>query len=183
MSEDVPIDYLEECFHVDYLTGVLVWKYRPSHHFDTDMAYKTVNSRQSGKVSGLTATNGYRYVGLRGIGKSKKSYLLHRVIYAMFHGTWPTETVDHFDGDITNNGISNLREVPQSVNMRNQKKRSTNLSGCNGVRWYTRKSKWHSQGTFQNKSYHLGYFNNLFDAICARKAWELNYNFTERHGK
>lgn len=179
---DFPVNYLWECFDVDFTTGDLTWKFRPTHHFETEMAYKTINSRHFGKTAGTIGRNGYLSVGLRGLGKERKRLYFHRVVYAMYHGAWPTETIDHFDGDSLNNKISNLRPTTQSINSKNQKLRSTNLSGLHGVRWYSRYNKWHVEGTYNSVKYHLGYYYSFFDAICARKSWELNKEFTMRHG-
>jgi hypothetical protein len=180
--EDFPVDYLWECFDVNFQTGKLTWKQRPRYHFETDFAYNTINPRQFGKVAGSISKNDYWTVGLRGIGESKKVMYQHRILYAMFHGVWPDETIDHFDGNTKNNSISNLRPASQSVNTKNQRLRNTNKSGLHGVRWYNRYNAWHATGTYNYKVFHLGYHENLLDAICARRSWELNKEFTERHG-
>ena len=49
---DFPLEYLEECFDVDFVSGTLTWKTRPRSHFETDMSFNTMNSRQSGKTAG-----------------------------------------------------------------------------------------------------------------------------------
>ena len=180
--EDFPVDYLWECFNVDFLTGKLTWKQRPRYHFETDMAFATINSRQSGKAINRVDANGYHIVGLRGFGKSRKNLYQHRVLFAMYHGVWPDEAIDHHDGNTSNNSISNLRPVSQSVNSKNQRLRNTNKSGLHGVRWYDRYSAWHSEGTYNKRKFHLGYHKDFFEAICARKSWELDKEFTRRHG-
>ena len=179
--EDFPVNYLWDCFNVDFSTGKLTWKIRPRSHFETDFAYNTVNPRQVGKIAGSISKNRYWTVGVRGLGFSKKILYQHRIIYAMYHDIWPDETIDHFDGDSLNNCISNLRPASQALNSQNQKLRNTNKSGLPGVRWYDRYTAWHSEGTYNLIKYHLGYHSNFFDAVCARRSWELNKKFTERH--
>ena len=45
---------------------------------------------------------------------------MHRAIFAVCHGRWPTETIDHINGCKTDNHIENLREASQSDNKLNQ---------------------------------------------------------------
>lgn len=182
-EKEFPVPYLFECFSVDFVKGELKWLSRPMSHFKTDMAFNTVNSRQSGKPVGSIASNGYAVVGLRGTGAKRKVLYQHRIISAMYYGEWPDENIDHFDGDTGNNNISNLRPASQASNCKNSKMKSTNSSGVSGVRWYPRYQAWHAQGTHDYKSFHLGYHSDLFSAICARKSWEEGRGFSERHGK
>ena len=53
----------------------------------------------------------------------------------------------------------------------------------NGVRWYEPINKWHTQIQIDNHKIHLGYFENLKDAIAARKNAETNFNFHINHGR
>lgn len=48
----------------------------------------------------------------------------------------------------------------------------TNTSGCTGVNFSRRVSKWHSRITVQGKRHHLGFYDNIEDAITARKIAE-----------
>lgn len=43
--------------------------------------------------------------------------------------------------------------------------------------------KWQSQIMSCGKYMHLGFFSNLFDAVCVRKSAEINYGFHFNHGK
>lgn len=182
MNEIIPIEYLSECFLVDFISGDLIWKVRPRHHFETETAWLTINSRQAGKIAGTIGSLGYRYVGIRGQGENKTSIGAHRIVFAMFHGEW-ADVVDHFNGNTLDNSISNLRPATQGLNMKNQKRRNTNKSGVTGVRWYPRYSAWHSEGTYNYEKFHLGYHEDFFEAVCARKSWENQRDFTRRHGK
>lgn len=74
-EKEFPVPYLFECFSVDFVKGELKWLSRPRSHFKTDMAFNTVNSRQSGKPVGSIASNGYAVVGLREPEPKGKSYI------------------------------------------------------------------------------------------------------------
>ncbi|XUG57626.1 HNH endonuclease [Bordetella pertussis] len=37
------------------------------------------------------------------------------------YGAWPTQNIDHVNGDRSDNRIANLRDVPQAVNMQNRR--------------------------------------------------------------
>jgi len=49
--------------------------------------------------------------------------------------------------------------------------RSTNASGFTGVSWNRAKGKWVASGYKHFKRIHLGYFDNIDDAINARIFW------------
>jgi len=60
----------------------------------------------------------------------KKRYAAHRVLWAMHYGAWPDNDlmIDHIDGDVMNNKISNLRLATNQENQRNTK--AKNYSKC-----------------------------------------------------
>ena len=41
---------------------------------------------------------------------------LHHIVWLLCKRRWPTMTLDHIDGDVTNNHIENLRECTYSDN-------------------------------------------------------------------
>lgn len=51
-----------------------------------------------------------------------KYYKAHRVVFLLYHGTWPVGDIDHKDGNRLNNSPLNLRDVDKSINSQNQKK-------------------------------------------------------------
>ena len=58
------------------------------------------------------------------------------------------------------------------VSLLTQKLRKNNTSGYKGVSWDKRSSKWRAIITLKGNSYDLGYFENIQDAIKARKQAE-----------
>lgn len=74
----------------------------------------------------------YDYVGNRwSIFIDGKRYLQHRVIWAIVTGAWPSATIDHIDGDSSNNRWDNLREATLSEQQQNTKARKDSVWGRN----------------------------------------------------
>lgn len=110
--------------------------------------------------------------------------LAHRAAWAYHFGAWPTENIDHINQDRTDNRISNLRDVPQSENAKNQRRRSNNTSGVTGVYWVSKRKKWAAAISLPGgKCVALGRYVTLEEAAAARKAAEVKYGFHENHGR
>jgi len=103
---DVSIEYLHELFWVD-ADGVL------RRH--------TRKGRKS-RLGFGTPVGGPNHNGYLRTRIGNKDVMVHRIIYAMHYGSWPSGVVDHIDGNIINNNPSNLRDVTQRVNTENHKK-------------------------------------------------------------
>ena len=58
---------------------------------------------------------------------------------------------------------------------KNIKTPTTNTSGHKGVSWDKRRKKWRAYIFYKGKQIHLGVFQNIEEAIEARKAAELKY--------
>lgn len=112
-----------------------------------------------------------------------RRYRGHRLAWFYMTGSWPVGEIDHEDGIRSNNSWSNLRDVPRLENKRNQGRITTNTSGYNGVMWYKAGQKWHAQISISGEKIHLGYFEDIEDAIKARKDAEDLYGFHETHGE
>lgn len=92
-----------------------------------------------------------------------KSYRVHRIIWVLVNGELSKdEYIDHIDGNPRNNLLSNLRVVSNKVNSRNQKFRSTNTSGVNGVGLLVNKTK-----SGENR-YWKAQWNDLSGKRCAK---------------
>lgn len=112
-----------------------------------------------------------------------KGYGAHRLAFLYMTGEFPSEHVDHIDGNGANNAWSNLRPASNTENSRNQSLYTNNKSGYPGVSWYARDGVWRAAvGTGKGKK-HIGYFANLGDAIAAKKQAEIAYGYHENHGR
>lgn len=90
--------------------------------------------------------------------------------------------IDHENHIRNDNRIENLRLVSSKGNKKNTTRRCDNTSGVTGVHWFKRECKWKVQIKVDGKQRHLGLFDNLDDAVAARKAAERQYGFHENHG-
>jgi len=112
---------------------------------------------------------------------NEKTYRTHRIIWLYVNGIWPNQ-IDHIDGNGLNNKLANLRSVNSHENNKNQRLYKTNKSGICGVCWYKKNSKWLVQIGMLNENIPLGYFDDFFEACCARKSAENKYEFHINHG-
>lgn len=111
-----------------------------------------------------------------------RQYMAHRVAWLLYYGSWPTMLIGHEDGDGRNNRISNLRLVTNSQNAKNVKK-VPSKSGHTGVRWHSIGKKWNARIKADGVEHSLGLYDDIEDAIAARKAAEVKYGFHPNHGK
>lgn len=147
--------YLIECFNYDPEIGDLIWKERPRHHFDNDTnRWKNFNSQFVGKVAGSKNSPRHIHIRLNGIGCKA-----HRIIWKMIHGVDPTYVIDHIDGNSKNNKLSNLRDIPQDMNMKNRKISKRNKSGYLGVFLCNKSKRWRADLRFNKKTTFIGHFD------------------------
>ena len=180
--DDLSIQYLEECFTANFEEGYLIWNKRPASHFNKERTYKIWNTKYSGTRAGniYTRKSGYQsyQVGIQDI-----SYLVHRVIYALYHKKWPDFDIGHANGNPLDNRISNLGDVPHSDNMKFTKLKKQNKSGVNGVYWSEKRGRWMIMIIQKSpvKPF-LTQTLDMFEAVCARKSYELAHGMNIDHG-
>jgi hypothetical protein len=120
---------------------------------------------------------GYISVQVDGI-----SYLLHRVIWCMIYGEFPSVLIDHENLNRKDNRLKNLRLATGANNCQNAGLRKDNTSGVKGVSWHKRIGKWQARVQL-NGARSIKYFENLNEAesyvTSLRK--ELHKEFTN-HG-
>jgi HNH endonuclease len=173
---DIPISFLRECFRLD-ASGAPVWRERPRKHFATNQAWPRWNTLYAGKVAGVPV-HGYAQIEVTFEGKVRR-LLSHRVAFALAHGRWPAEQVDHRDRDKSNGSLDNLREATHSQNIQNSRLYSTNKTGVKGVCWNARQRKWWAyiwDGGRGGHQRHLGFFTEFEDAVAARRAAETDWH-------
>lgn len=159
----ISIEYLRECFDYDPLSGLLTWKHRPVKHFHAEQHQKAFNAKLAGKAAGCVHKGGYVEMRLCGT-----RMLVHRIAWALTYGAFPEKSIDHIDGDTTNNRIANLRLAETAENQWNAKLRVNNTSGYKGV--HKRANKWAAYIAVKGKRISLGSFDTPEAAYAARCA-------------
>ena len=92
---------------------------------------------------------------------SGKTYKLHRLAWLCMTGSWPTNHIDHIDGDPTNNRWSNLRDVTRSQNLRNQRRSKKPTCGV-----YPVKGHWVVKVRVMGALVHYGSFADKAAAVA-----------------
>lgn len=175
-KNDIPVQYLHECFSLDpTIPSGLRWRQRPRSHFGDERVWAMWNTRRAGKEAGTPNGEGYLKVTLT-FGERKRQWLAHRVTFALAYGRWPNDQLDHQNRNTAVNKIENLREATNGQNQQNTRLRSNNTSGFKGVRWDKRDRKWRAQIAVEGRRIHLGFFDDILDAIMTRQQAER-----ERH--
>lgn len=136
------------------------------------------DGRFAGKPAGRVGGKGYREIAISG-----RRFQAHRLAWFLATGTWPSEEIDHINGDKADNRLANLREVSHAENGRNQPRPSNNRSGVIGVGWNATAGKWAARIKVDGWSRFLGYFDDVSGAAKARKAAELEHGFHQNHGR
>ena len=130
------------------------------------------------KPAGTVRTDRRRQIMLKG-----KKYLAHRLIWLYANGKFPDNTIDHINGNPSDNRIENLRDVTHQENHKNKCTYRTNTSGHIGVSWHIGTQKWCARIEVNGKRKHLGYFNVLEDAVAARQAASVKHGYHKNHGR
>lgn len=116
----------------------------------------------------------YKDYGGRGITVCERWMVVENFLTDM--GERPT--IEHSLDRKNNEGNyepSNCRWATHEEQNQNQRLSKNNKSGYSGVFWNKRASKWQVQITVKAKNKHLGFYENLKDAIVARKEAEVHY--------
>lgn len=137
--------FRKEFFYAD---GKLFWKNTRSPHV------------RAGKEAGYLRKDGYI-----GIIVHKKSYLAHRIIFALHHGYLPF-FVDHKDRDRSNNFIENLRPANMNENVHNSSTPKSNKTGVKGVR-VVRGGRFEARVAANGVTVQVGTFSTLEEARLA----------------
>lgn len=128
--DNITVDYLKKILSYNPDTGVFTWIKR------------TTRADLLGKQAGNVHSSGYVRIAIH-----NKKIFAHRLAWLYMMGVWPTNHIDHIDGNRTNNIFKNLRDVTRSENLHNvykaKKNNKTNLLGVSA-----HQGKWRMQIMF-----------------------------------
>jgi len=163
------IEHLRKLIRYDPETGMTFWRERGAWVVDeglqTDLARRKFNAKYAGKpCMAAFDKDGY----LRGwiLGQMHRA---HRVVYAMHHGVWPSDTVDHANRNRTDNRIENLVDATRAQQQVNRNVQKNNSSGAPGVHFDNKKNKWIARETVQGRRAYLGFYESKEEAIEAKR--------------
>ena len=156
---------LENVLSYDPGTGVFKWKVSKSRR------------AIAGGLAGSIVDSGYRKIKVDG-----KHYFAHRLAFILMGHDLP-EQVDHINGIRSDNRWENLRPATSQINSRNRCLSKNNTSGFGGVGWHKKTGRWVSRISVGGKEIHLGYYDEISDALEAREAAEMKYGFHPNHGR
>lgn len=159
----MPIDEIRKMISCDPESGVLLWVERSAEDMPCVKARKCWNSRFAGRP----AINAPHNQGYLAGSINYRKFLAHRVAWAMYHGEWPEEQIDHVNGVKTDNRICNLRKASHSENMRNMKPHSDALSSLKGVCFDKSRGLWMSRIRHGRMEHYLGRFTTEQEAHAA----------------
>ncbi len=143
------VEELRRFLHYDPETGEMSWKLSPSHAV-----------KSGAKIGSGLHSKGYRKVSFQG-----KTYMYHRVAWALHYGNWPETILDHINGDKTDNRLANLRTSNPYENGKNKVcHRSGKLFGVHKLRGKFVASL---RDYKKNKVVHIGCFQTQEEASAA----------------
>lgn len=152
-------------------TKKVITKQRLVEIFDFDMNSGHFTWKVSQGVSRIGTRAGSNRVSPSGrpyrqIGIDRNSHFEHRLVWLWVYGYWPSGSIDHIDGDASNNHPSNLRIATGSQNNANTGLRKGNIHGLKGITLKFGKY-WVAKHSVSNKSHNIGSFKTKEDAARA----------------
>lgn len=168
-------DVIRQLLDYNPETGQLWWKFRDRIWFKTERSFRVWNMVYA-ETEALTCLDASGYMHGNIFNCRTRA---HRLIWAWFHGVWPSGDVDHINGIRHDNRIENLRDVTRAENLKNQQRRKDNTSGHVGIDLLPETGRWR----VRVKAIHVGTFETLQEAVMARKAASADHGFHVNHGR
>ena len=134
-------------------------KYSRNHYvlIDDDLELpKSKKFKDKRELKWQLSKNGYATININNRFVSMQNWIMN---------TPKGMDTDHINGNKLDNRKENLQIVSKSINQQRRKLQSNNKTGFRGVQWYKQTKRWRASIQFNNKNIHLGYYENIKDAI------------------
>jgi len=175
--ESLSQKYLKEILNYDAVSGDFHWKARKPEHFIDGKFHGKESKAKMWNVKFAGEKAGGERLGYIGVSINNRIYMAHRLAWLYVYGCWPKQQLDHINRDGTDNKISNLRDVTRRENNLNVGLDNRNTSGVSGVIFDKSRRKWSAKITINYKVTTLGRFDDMDDAIKARRKAEREMGF------
>ena len=105
------------------------------------------------------------YMVCRTSTKPRRTLKAHHLVWYFTTGEWPTQPIDHIDGNRSNNSITNLRLTTREQNLCNRKPTKNRILPKGVNKGY--KNNYSAVITISGKRIYLGYFKTVEEAAQA----------------
>jgi hypothetical protein len=151
----ITAERLRELLHYDPETGIFTWLTRAT-------VSRRWNTRYVGTTAGSVDCHGY--IAIKLIGQLNRA---HRLAWLYMTGEWPSNDIDHINGNRADNRLENLRPATRSQNNANSRTQSRNTSGLKGVHKQSRGYTWAARIKINGSQHYLGNFKTPESAHAA----------------
>jgi hypothetical protein len=155
----LPVSELRRLFKYCPVGGELWWKWR-------DDVRRQWNTQFAGTLAGTLAPNRAIHIAITLHGERLGVFFAHRIAWALWHGEWPKDVIDHENGDERNNWIGNLRQATIGENLCNRRAVEGTVP-YRGVYFNVQRGKFAAQIKKDKKWHWLGLFDTAEDAAEA----------------
>ena len=148
-ASTIPVDVLLDRLNYDPLTGLFTWRRCPRR------------PSLVGEVTGSKRPDGYLFLSVSGV-----RLLAHRAAWAYIFGAFPTEFIDHINGQRDDNRIANLRPTSPQMNRQNQTRAKPGTDLPRGVQ-LTKQNNYRVGVMIDGRYVYLGTYRDREEAIEA----------------
>lgn len=127
------------------------------------------NSISAGDIAGSIQLSGYRHIGI-----NKKYYKSSRLAWFYVYGEWPSNYIDHINGDRLDDSINNLRVVTPLMNQQNRKCHRDGVSW--GTAFHKKTNTYNARIKHNGRVISLKYYKTREEAHAVSVEYAVKHN-------